>query len=111
MEELGYMLVRMLVGARHGGLGVYAALLQASARPEVGNRLRAGFGQGMAQRLAQRLGTPDGVARAHLFVTQLAGLLTALSVHEDPYLLNAPAEEIVERYGGIVQATLTGVLP
>ena len=82
--------------------------MRASDRPDVGRVFKASVTSVFAEGVAARLDGPDAQLRAHLFAAQVEGLLSALSIRQDPVLLELPHDELVERYGSILQATLTG---
>lgn len=108
IEDLGRRLVTLVAGQRNEGLKVWAALIRASDRPGVGQTFRDSITFLFADSVAARLDFPDAELRAHIFAAQFEGLLTALSVREDSVLLGLPMETLVERYGTILQRTLTG---
>ncbi len=83
---------------------VYAALVRASDRPAVREHLQDAIEQMIITPLAPRLDGDDAELRAHLLAAQLAGLMTALYVVESPWLLAAPIDDIVDRYGAALQA-------
>ncbi|NKT14658.1 TetR family transcriptional regulator [Rhodococcus hoagii] len=85
---------------------VYAALVRASDRPAVREHLQDAIEQMIIAPLAPRLDGDDAELRAHLLAAQLAGLMTALYVVESPWLLEAPIDNIVERYGDALQALI-----
>lgn len=82
---------------------IYAALVRASDRPAVREHLQEAIEQMIIAPLAPRLQGDDAELRAHLLAAQLAGLMTALYVIESPWLLDAPIDEIVTRYGDALQ--------
>jgi AcrR family transcriptional regulator len=108
VDELGRALVDLIARRRDGGFGPWAALVRASDRPDVGRVYRSSVTAVFAEGVASRLEGPDAQVRAHLFAAQVEGLLSSLSIREDRVLLDLPHDELVDRYGAILQATLTG---
>ena len=109
VDGLGRRIVDLIAGERANTFSVWAALVRASDRPDVGKSLGAAFTALFADSVAQLLDGSDAVIRAHLFAAQVEGLLSALSIRQDPLLLSLPHDELVDRYGAILQSTLTGV--
>ncbi|WP_231569477.1 TetR family transcriptional regulator [Prescottella defluvii] len=85
---------------------IYAALVRASDRPAVREHLQEAIEQMLIAPLVPRLDGDDAELRAHLLAAQLSGLMTALYVVESPWLLAAPIDAIVERYGDALQALI-----
>jgi AcrR family transcriptional regulator len=108
VDQLGRGVVDLIASHREAGFGLWSALVRASDRPDVGRVFKASVTSVFAEGVAARLDGPDAQLRAHLFAAQVEGLLSALSIREDPVLLELPHDELVERYGSILQATLTG---
>lgn len=108
LDGLGRALVDFVVRRTRtrqsrGSSAVYAALVRASDRPAVREHLQEAIDQMIIAPLAPRLVGDDAELRAHLLAAQLAGLMTALYVTESPWLLAAPIDDIVERYGEVLQ--------
>lgn len=108
VERLGYEITKLIVSGREVGLGPYAALIRASDRPEVAEKLRRSLIEDFVVPLTARLDGQDAELRAHLFTAQVQGLMDVLAVRPDQFLLDTPGEVIVERYGAVLQRTLTG---
>jgi len=108
VDDLGRALVDLIARRRHDGFGPWAALVRASDREDVGRVYRSSVTSVFAEGVAARLDGPDAQLRAHLFAAQVEGLLSSLSIRQDRVLLDLPHDELVERYGAILQATLTG---
>jgi len=108
IDDLGRALVDLIARHRDTGFGPWAALVRASDRPDVGRVYRASVTSVFAEGVASRLDGVDAQVRAHLFAAQVEGLLSSLSIREDRVLLELPHDELVERYGAILQTTLTG---
>ena len=108
VDELGRALVDLIASRRDGGFGPWAALVRASDREDVGRVYRSSVTAVFAEGVAARLEGPDARVRAHLFAAQVEGLLSSLSIRQDRVLLDLPHDELVARYGAILQATLTG---
>lgn len=107
LDDLGKRLVRALMSGQ-GALHVFGATVRASGRSDVRAYLQASFAEKLVAPLAEMLDAPDAELRAHLFAAQVAGMMFALSVYDDEYLISAPAEAIVELYGDSLQRTATG---
>jgi len=85
--------------------------VRASSRPDIRSRLQESTIALIAEPLVERIDAPDARLRAHLFTAQLVGLMSALALYDDEFLLDAPLEDIVERYGESLQRMLTGDAP
>ena len=110
IEELGEQLVRFLMESRpfKTGGGAYAALVRASDRPEVQRSFQHSIEVSFIEPIVARLDRPDAKARAHLFAAQFTGLLNALWISQDEYVLAMSNDEIVRLYGPSLQSILTG---
>lgn len=108
VEEIGRRLVRMLIEGRAGGLDVFGTVVRASGRPDIHAAFRDSIQTQLVAPIARALDAPDAELRAHLFTAQLMGLMLALVVYDDDELRQTPVDEVVERYGGALQAFLTG---
>lgn len=107
LDEIGTRVVRLIAAGRTEGLRVYAALLQASGRPLIAAQLRATITSILTAPIVGRLPSADAELRAHFFAAQLEGLMSALAVREDPLLLSLTVDELAERFGSLLQRTLT----
>lgn len=87
---------------------IFAALMRASDRTVVREHLQEAIEQMIISPLAPRLVGEDGELRAHLLAAQLSGLMSALYVVESPWLLEAPIDDIVGRYGDALQTIIDG---
>ncbi|WP_305094353.1 TetR family transcriptional regulator [Prescottella sp. R16] len=108
LDDLGRELVDFVVRRTrrrqiHPPSAIYAALVRASDRPAVREHLQEAIEQMIIEPLVPRLAGDDAGLRAHLLAAQLSGLMTALYVVESPWLLDAPIDGIVERYGAALQ--------
>lgn len=108
IHELGVRVVRQIVQGRETGLRSFGISVRSSGRPEIRAQLQDSMRTLVAGLIALRIDAPDAELRAHLFVAQLTGLMVALTVYDDQYLLAAPIDSIVEHYGDTLQRTLTG---
>lgn len=108
VDQVGHAITRLIMSGREGGLGPYAALIRASDRPEVAEKLRRALIEDFVIPLAARLDGEDAELRAHLFTAQVQGLMDVLAVRPDQFLLDTPADVIVRWYGAALQRTLTG---
>ena len=108
IDDIGRAVVRRIVAGRRKGLAAFGAIMHASGRADVRARLQHSTITLLAEPLVQRIDAADARLRAHLFAAQLTGLMTALAVYDDDFLLDAPIDDIVERYGASLQNMLTG---
>jgi len=108
IDEIGPRAVLRVVEGRRGGLQTFGAIVRASGRPEIRAKLQQSTIAFFAAPLVARVPGPDAQLRAHLFAAQLAGLMTALAVYDDAFLLEVPVDAVVARYGPSLQAMLTG---
>ena len=108
IDDIGAVVVRKIVGGRRKGLAVFGTIMRASGRPDVRASLQNSTITLLAEPLVERITAPDARLRAHLFAAQLTGLMTALAVYDDDFLLNAPVDDIVRIYGTSLQNLLTG---
>jgi len=111
IDTLGVEVVRRITRGRRKGLNVFGTIVRASGRPDIRSRLQESTIALVAEPLIERIGTTDARLRAHLFTAQLVGLMSALALYDDEFLLGAPLEDIVEFYGASLQRMLTGDAP
>ncbi|GIE85139.1 TetR family transcriptional regulator [Actinoplanes regularis] len=112
LESIGRELVRyVLDGADSPVSGVYRALLSASDRPEIKERLRASMHDVFVSPLAERVGGACPELRARLAAAQFAGLINAYWLVGDPVLGGAEHDTVVELYGEAIQSLLSGEDP
>ncbi|WP_430785024.1 TetR family transcriptional regulator [Actinoplanes sp. G11-F43] len=88
--------------------GVYLALLRGSNEPGIRDRLRDIHERAFVGPVRARLTGPDAEVRAALAAAVVGGLLYALWVVEDESLLTADREDLIDRYGTLLQQALTG---
>ncbi len=108
VEEIGERLVRAVLASR-SGLQIFGGVVRASERPDIRTHLQQLIATQFAAPLAELLDGDDARLRAHLFAAQLAGLMFALSVYDDEFLLSADKEAIVKIYGRSLQRAAMGV--
>jgi AcrR family transcriptional regulator len=76
--------------------------------PNLARVIREAFGANVVNRLAERLGPPDGLARAAAFTTQIAGLvLTRYLLRFEP-IASMTIDEVVAELAPPLQFVLTG---
>ncbi|MEV5986701.1 TetR family transcriptional regulator [Streptomyces sp. NPDC052051] len=108
LEDLGRHMVRhVLVSQTEQGADPVLRIVFAPLHRERGETLRTNFRAQVADRLAARLGGPDAGLRAELAVSALLGLSVMFGIVRGPEVRAADIEDIVERYGPLVQAQLT----
>lgn len=104
IETLGRELVRFVLDASHtAAAGNYRAMLTASDRPEIKQRLRASMHDVFVGPLADRIGGAYPELRARLVAAQFAGLINAYWLVADPVLSCADRPAIVALYGDAIQ--------
>ncbi|MEU4428881.1 TetR family transcriptional regulator [Actinoplanes sp. NPDC024001] len=112
IETLGRELVRFVLGASESRVaGVYRAMLSASDRPEIKERLRASMHDVFVGPLADRIGGTHPELRARLAAAQFAGLINAYWLVADPVLRSADRQAIVGLYGDAIQRLLDSDAP
>jgi AcrR family transcriptional regulator len=107
VEEFGRSFVGFLLAADEGTRGVFLAFVRGSAEPAIAERLRAAHERTFVAPLRARLDGPDADLRARLAAALVGGLLYALWVVGDEQLLAADQDDLVDRYGALVQELLT----
>ncbi|GLY07395.1 MULTISPECIES: TetR family transcriptional regulator [Actinoplanes] len=112
LDSLGRELVRFVVEAAHSpAAGVYRAMLSASDRPEIKERLRASMHDVFVGPLAGRIGGDHPELRARLVAAQFVGLINAYWLVADPVLSCADQPAIVALYGDAIQSLLDNAGP
>ncbi|SMQ71257.1 transcriptional regulator, TetR family [Plantibacter sp. VKM Ac-1784] len=107
LETLGERVTRALLRGQHNGLPIWGAMVRASGRPDIHDHLKRSVVALFAEPLVERLAGPDAELRAHLFAAQLVGIMSALVVYDDEFVMHAPVESVVAHYGRSLQLTLT----
>lgn len=108
VETIGFRLLEILLEDRPRGLQVYAALIRASDRPEVADKITSSMMEDLVEPIARRIPSDDAEMRAHLFAAQVQGLMSVIGVAKDPWIASAPKDVLVRHYGALLQRTLTG---
>jgi AcrR family transcriptional regulator len=106
IDGIGHAVARWAFQARRGSLDPLAALLGASQNPDVRARIGDYLFTGLTNRIVSELDVPDAPLRAHLFATQLLGLLVMLALELDPQLTDFADETLVQLYGDGLQSAL-----
>ncbi|GHF53039.1 AcrR family transcriptional regulator [Amycolatopsis bartoniae] len=107
LESLGRRFVEVLLDSGDDTRDVYLALLRGSGQPQIGGRLQDTHETAFVAPLRARLAGPGADTRARLAGALIGGLLYALWVVGDEQLAAAGREEIVSRYGDLLQQLLT----
>ncbi|MBF4585715.1 TetR family transcriptional regulator [Curtobacterium sp. VKM Ac-2887] len=109
LDSLGRRTVRLILESRksNSGGGAFSALIRASDRPEVQRKFQSTTHEVLAAPLIDRLGTDDAPLRASLFAAQLSGLMLTVWIAEDPAVLAAEIDDVVDLYGPVLQAIVT----
>ncbi|HWR86442.1 MAG TPA: TetR family transcriptional regulator [Rhodoglobus sp.] len=108
VDELGEGIVRYVLDAGDEVRAVYLALLRASDSAGVGSRLRHAHEEYFVGRLRARLEGADADLRARLAAAAVGGLLYSLWVVEDEPLRSTGHDELVHRYGAMLQSVIDG---
>ncbi len=87
--------------------GVYLALVRGSNEPQIKERLQAIHEHTFVGPLRSRLTGPDADLRARLAAAVVGGLLYALWVVGDAHLVAADPQDLVNRYGALLQQVIT----
>jgi AcrR family transcriptional regulator len=103
IDTLGERFIRYVLEAGPQVRATFLAMLRASDSDNVGVELRRQHELGFVGPLRARLGGPDADLRASLAASLVAGLLYALWVVGDEQLLAADHEEIIAKYGRLLQ--------
>ncbi|WP_433829732.1 TetR family transcriptional regulator [Actinoplanes sp. CA-015351] len=112
IESIGRELVRFVLRASDTpAAGVYRAMLTASDRPEIKEKLRASMHDVFVGPLADRIGGSYPELRARLVAAQFAGLINAYWLVADPVLSCADRPAIVALYGDAIQRLLDSADP
>jgi AcrR family transcriptional regulator len=107
LERLGEQFLRSLLETEDEVRGVFLALLRASDADGVNRRLREVHDGAFVEPLRSRMSGTDADLRARLAASLVGGLLYALWVVGDDVLAVADHEEVVARYGALLQALIT----
>lgn len=108
LDDLGRAIVRRVLEAGATRRDVYTALTRAADRADVRAYLVRMISQSIVDPIAARLSGPDPRLRARLIAALITGLLNGLWVLEDPELVDAPTDAVVDRYGAAIQTLLDG---
>jgi AcrR family transcriptional regulator len=104
-EQLGERWMRALLDADDETRSIYLALLRASDVGDVRSQLHAAH-ERFVQELAAHLEGPDAARRARVGAAVVGGLLSSLWVVGDEELSALPRDELVRRFGLVLQAAI-----
>ncbi|GAA1611029.1 TetR family transcriptional regulator [Actinoplanes couchii] len=107
LAEFGERFVEVLL-ADDDVRGVYLALVRGSNEPQIRARLQRIHEQTFVGPVRARLDGPDADVRAALAAAVVGGLLYSLWVVEDESLVTADRDDLIARYGALLQLALTG---
>ena len=107
VDQLGERFIDLLLHTDRPTRGVYLALVRGSTEPEIAARLTASHEAAFVAPLRARLSGPDADLRARLAAALVGGLLYALWVVGDGELAAADRQDVVHRYGALLQELLT----
>ncbi|PRX46650.1 TetR family transcriptional regulator [Prauserella shujinwangii] len=109
LDSLGRRFIEVLLDSGEDIRGVYLALLRGSGNPQIADRLSASHETAFVEPLRRRLPGADADVRARLAGALVGGLLYALWVVGDEHLIAVGRDELVSRYGALLQQLLTPV--
>jgi AcrR family transcriptional regulator len=104
---LGERFIDFIVSTDEQVRGVYLALMRASDSDEVGVQLREVHEAAFVAPILTRLEGPDAELRARLAAALVGGLLYSLWVVGDETLAAADHQDVVRRYGALLQQLIT----
>ncbi|MEU6339427.1 TetR family transcriptional regulator [Streptomyces sp. NPDC046977] len=108
LDRLGHHMVRhVLETQRHDGTDPVLRIAFAPLHGDSGDVLRANFHAQVIDRLAQRLTGPDAGLRAELALAVLLGFGVMYGIARGPAMRESGTDDLVARYGPLVQAQLT----
>ncbi len=107
LETLGRDVVRCVLDPGDDVRGLFLALVRASDGTAVGSRLREVHETQFVEPLRARLTGPDADLRARLAASLVGGLLYSLWIVGDEALRAADQDEVVQRYGAVLQSLIT----
>ncbi|MDX3075419.1 TetR family transcriptional regulator [Streptomyces sp. NPDC088354] len=108
LDRLGHHMVRhVLETQRHHGTDPVLRIVFASLQSDSGDVLRANFHAQVTERLTRRLPGPDAGLRAELALGALLGFGVMYGIARGPVMRESGTDDLVARYGPLVQAQLT----
>jgi AcrR family transcriptional regulator len=110
LDGIGERLIRTLAENIDASGRTPLAMLTRSARPgdQTETLLREYIDREITARLAKLLDTPDAAFRAGMVNVQLLGLTVARYIVRIEPIASASVDELVKRFGPLVQSCLTG---
>lgn len=107
LETLGESFINLVLTTDEHVRGVFIALLRASGSDGISSQLREAHEQSFVAPLRDRMTGPDADIRARLAAALVGGLLYAVWVAGDEQLLAADHDDVVRRYGALLQSLIT----
>jgi len=107
LETLGESFIDLVLTTDDHVRGVFIALLRASGTDGISTQLREAHEQSFVAPLRERMHGPDADLRARLAAALVGGLLYAVWVAGDEQLLATEHDEVVRRYGALLQGLIT----
>ena len=107
IETLGEEFISQLLSAQEQTRSIFLALMRASDSEGVGSHLRDAHERQFVAPLLSRLSGDDAELRARLAAALVGGMLYSLWVVGDEQLLAADQQELVQRYGALLQSLIT----
>lgn len=107
LESFGERFIDYVLTSDEEVRSIFLALLRASDNDGVGSQLREAHEKYFVGPLRDRLTGPDVELRARLAAALVGGMLYSLWVVGDEQLAAADHQELVRRYGALLQALVT----
>jgi len=106
-ETLGERIVRFVLATDPRVHTIYLALMRASDASDVAAALREAHEHAFVEPLREMLEGPDADLRARLVAAAIGGLLSALWLVGDEYLVTADRQTLITAYAGAIQQLIT----
>lgn len=107
LATLGESFIDFVLTSDEQVRGVFIALLRASETGGISSRLREAHHEWFVNPLRERMTGADADLRARLAAALVGGLLYSVWVAGDEALLAAEHDEVVRRYGALLQSLIT----
>lgn len=107
LDNLGERFIDYMLRAEEPTRSVFLALLRASDTESVGTSLREAHDEQFVRPLQERLSGEDAELRARLAAALVGGMMYSMWVVGDEFLLASDHDEVVRRYGALLQRLIT----
>lgn len=108
LDALGETFIRFVLDSPDRSRASFLAIVRAGHTSRVGDRLREQHERDFVEPLVTRLTGPEVDLRARLAAALVGGLLYSLWVVGDEKLLAADHDDVVRRYGALLQLLVDG---